>query len=225
MHSSLVCVPPLLVRRGYPQLKRSGFYLDWRTKLKRIVITLLLAVMSMPAFAAQEEKVDICHFDLDYGAWKLISISDNAVESHFNNHDDGLPDGQTLGTTTLLSDDCEPVEPLLTCPCWDTYTESEMVALMNRPFSTTPELTRCSSYYHSPTLRSVSFFAGNEEGTLENSRFLWARFEGVYHCGLVVTDDAEEPDINNNFNSYGDAPLDSCASEGVAIMQRVEWCP
>jgi hypothetical protein len=68
--------------------------------------------MSMPAFAATEDKVDICHFDLDYGVWKLISISDNAVEGHFNNHDDGLPHGETLGTTTLLDDGCEPAVAL-----------------------------------------------------------------------------------------------------------------
>jgi len=68
-------------------------------------------------FAAKKAKVDICHFDMDYGVWKQISISGNAVGKHFNNHDDGLPDGETLGTTTLLDDGCEPV-PLETCPCW-----------------------------------------------------------------------------------------------------------
>jgi len=67
--------------------------------------------MSTPALAAKADNVDICHFDMDYGVWKLISISGNAVDMHFTNHDDGLPDGATLGTVTLLDDGCEPADP------------------------------------------------------------------------------------------------------------------
>ena len=100
--------------------------------MKRILITVLLAVMSMSASAAKKENVGICHFDLDYGVWKLISISGKAVNKHFTNHDDGLPGGETLGTTTLLDDRCEP-QPAdtLECPCWDDLTRLELLNYIN----------------------------------------------------------------------------------------------
>ena len=98
----------------------------------KILLIFTLVLFATTGFAAKKEKVDICHFDLDYGVWKQISISGNAVGKHFNNHDDGLPDGETLGTTTLLDDGCEPVPPpLLACPCWDNFTLPELAAAMN----------------------------------------------------------------------------------------------
>jgi len=102
---------------------------DWKTKMKRIVFAVLLAVISMPAFAAKLPKVDICHFDLDYGVWKLISISENAIEKHFENHDDGLPGEATLGTGAQLDEACA-LKTTLTCPCWNGYAEDELVAAL-----------------------------------------------------------------------------------------------
>jgi len=92
--------------------------------MNQIVITLLLAVISLPALAAQTNVVDICHFDLDYGVWQLISISGNAVEAHFENHDDGLPDSDTLGTGTSLDSNCEVGTA---CPC---FTQENLAALV-----------------------------------------------------------------------------------------------
>jgi hypothetical protein len=83
--------------------------------MKHMIIAAALLLASAPAFAAKQDKADICHFDLDYGVWKLISISGNTVEKHFENHDDGLPGGATLGTETSLDSNCEV---LISCPCW-----------------------------------------------------------------------------------------------------------
>jgi hypothetical protein len=83
--------------------------------------------MSLPAFADPQEKVDICHFDMDYGVWVLISISGNAVDMHFNNHDDGFPGGETVITfcqvdELCIADTCDSsLFPL---------SESELVAAM-----------------------------------------------------------------------------------------------
>jgi len=97
--------------------------------MKRIVITVLLTVMSMPAFAGNEDKVDICHFDLDYGVWKLLGISGNAIEGHFENHDDGLPEDDTLGTGTPLDSTCEVAATA--CPCWTPETLASMDGVQN----------------------------------------------------------------------------------------------
>jgi len=120
--------------------------------MNRIVITLLLAVISLPALAAETDKVDICHFDLDYGVWKLVSISGNAVEAHFENHDDGLPDGEpTLGTGTELDENCEIVTNA--CPC---FTEEEASAIADG------EVTYCS--FH-PTETTWASLAGKDAST------------------------------------------------------------
>ena len=97
--------------------------------MKRIVITMLLAVLSMPAFADVQEKVDICHFDMDFGVWKLISISGNAVEPHFANHDDGLPGGETVGTFVQLDELCI-CDTCISSPLRAPLSESELVAAM-----------------------------------------------------------------------------------------------
>lgn len=81
----------------------------------KIIFTFTFMLFATTGFAAENEKVDICHFDLDYGVWKLINISDNAIEKHLENHDDGLPESETLGTGTPLDENCE-VMPA--CPCW-----------------------------------------------------------------------------------------------------------
>ena len=77
--------------------------------MKRIIIALLLVLMSAPLLAAQEVKVDICHFDYEGGYWALINISGNAVEAHLTNHDDGFPDTTTSSTGTYLDGNCEEV--------------------------------------------------------------------------------------------------------------------
>lgn len=97
--------------------------------MKRIVMTVLLTAMSMSAFAGNEDKVDICHFDLDYGVWKLLSISGNAIEWHFENHDDGLPEDDTLGTGTPLDSTCEVAATA--CPCWTPETLASMDGVQN----------------------------------------------------------------------------------------------
>lgn len=97
--------------------------------MKRIVITVLLMAMSMSAFADNEDKVDICHFDLDYGVWKLLSISGNAIEGHFENHDDGLPEDDTLGTGTPLDSTCEVAATA--CPCWTPELLASMDGVQN----------------------------------------------------------------------------------------------
>lgn len=81
----------------------------------KILLVFTLVLFATTGFAAKKENVDICHFDLDYGVWKLINISGNAIEKHFENHDDGLPESDALGTGTPLDENCE-VMPA--CPCW-----------------------------------------------------------------------------------------------------------
>jgi hypothetical protein len=94
--------------------------------MKTTIIILLTAVMSLPAFAGGKPKVEICHFDQDYGVWKLISISNKAVNQHLTKHDDGLPGGKTLGTETPLDEAC--TLQALTCPCWSGMTVEELAA-------------------------------------------------------------------------------------------------
>ena len=51
------------------------------------------------------KKVDICHYSSDEGRWIKINISEKAISSHFENHDDAMPGGSTSGGTQL-DDDC-----------------------------------------------------------------------------------------------------------------------
>lgn len=83
--------------------------------MKRILFVLLLAAIAMPALGAPVDECSvtgksvICHFDSDYGMWVAISISNNAVGSHFLNHDDGFPTQVTSITGTYLDENCEEV--------------------------------------------------------------------------------------------------------------------
>lgn len=120
--------------------------------MNRLIITTLLAVMSMPAFAAKQDKIDICHFDLDYGVWKLINISGNAVDKHFENHDDGLPDSDTLGTGSLLDSNCE-VAPA--CPC---FTQEDLAALV------VDGQLQCQDYEGSYTTISENYLNRGDDG-------------------------------------------------------------
>ena len=66
---------------------------------------------NVPPGNGPPEKVDICHFQEDEGVWKKITISEKAVSSHMENHDDAMPGGVTSGSGTPLDDDCVTLPP------------------------------------------------------------------------------------------------------------------
>ena len=80
----------------------------------RFLFVLLIAVFSLSMFAASSamaeprEKVDICHYDEEYGYWVHINISGNAAPAHFANHDDAIPGGVTSQSGTALDNSCVP---------------------------------------------------------------------------------------------------------------------
>lgn len=84
----------------------------------RFLAILLVAVFATSLFGASTAmaerlpKIDICHYDEDYGYWVLINVNANSAPAHYENHDDGLPGGATSQTGTELDEDCEPVLPL-----------------------------------------------------------------------------------------------------------------
>ena len=83
----------------------------------RTLAILLVAIFTVSLFGAStamaepREKVLVCHYDADEGYWVLISISGNAVDKHFANHDDALPGGVTSQSGTTLDNNCEPTLP------------------------------------------------------------------------------------------------------------------
>jgi len=82
-------------------------------------------------------KLDICHA-LGNGNFQLINISANAESSH-RAHGDAQPGELIPGSNPSLRLDtaCRPMPaapaPLLACPCWDTYSEQQLVSALNAP--------------------------------------------------------------------------------------------
>lgn len=77
------------------------------TLIKQFIVTTLTALgilISGASFAI--EKTPICHHSEEDGTWKLISIPENAVARHIQNHDDGLPGESSSQTNTALQNDC-----------------------------------------------------------------------------------------------------------------------
>ncbi len=60
---------------------------------------------------AKNWKVDICHWQPDNNAWKLIRVSTASIAGHFSNHDDAFPGGTTAQSGTTLAEDCEIALP------------------------------------------------------------------------------------------------------------------
>ena len=121
--------------------------------MNHLIIALILLLMGVPALAGNKDKVDICHFDLDYGVWKLLSISGNAIEGHFKNHDDGLPEDDTLGTGTPLDSTCEVAATA--CPCWTPETLASMDGVQNGSSLCSGTTTVGSPPYTHPSVELV----------------------------------------------------------------------
>ena len=178
----------------------------------RILLSIVFALFASTVLAAKKDKVDICHFDLDYGVWKQISISGNAVGKHFNNHDDGLPDGQTLGTLTRLDDECEPVPPpTLACPCWDTHTtESLALYFENQPTSNPVCLF---------TLPYSAYVATHNPVEAQMHRiYALGGPDGPPECGF------QRPQGNLSLN-ISQPEAATCMTEMVAVAAQITWCP
>ena len=173
------------------------------------IISIALLAITPPVFASPLEKAEICHFDLDYGVWTLIIVSGNAVNKHFTNHDDGLPGSETLGTATLLDGECAP-NAKLTCPCWDTYFESDLVAALT--FGPDPDVSFClltSNLVDVVSIdidgiRQVHAIVDPEAGSLCSLQFY-----NVVSVGLGLLDVA-----------VGEA----CFAEAAALIPLVYWC-
>jgi hypothetical protein len=84
-------------------------------KLIQLCLIATFTLFAVTGFAAPAEKVDICHFDEEFGVWELINISGNAIPAHFANHDDAFPGGTTAKSGTELDENCAITLP----PCGD----------------------------------------------------------------------------------------------------------
>ena len=183
------------------------------------IIAVGMFMTASPALAAPPVKVEICHFDLDYGVWKLISVSSNAVDQHFTHHDDGLPAGDTLGSSTALDEVCTPV-PLLACPCWNTYTESKLIAALNDTEASGVGVCAVGVNLGLVVARALLWGDGYID-RLIRARDTTGRDLGdqqsscsvlhasAYISGLTIED------------SY--API--CVAETEAVMSQITWCP
>jgi hypothetical protein len=84
-------------------------------KLIQLCLIATFTLFAVTGFAAPAEKVDICHFDEEFGVWELINISGNAIPAHLANHDDAFPEQTTGVTGTYLDENCEAVPDLPDC--------------------------------------------------------------------------------------------------------------
>ncbi|MEN6299092.1 MAG: hypothetical protein ABFD51_04125 [Anaerolineaceae bacterium] len=74
-----------------------------------IILTMLLVLVSASSVSAAAEKTDVCHLDKEMGTFKLISISDNAYETHLA-HGDVNPGDAIPGMLGMAyGADCSPM--------------------------------------------------------------------------------------------------------------------
>ncbi len=85
----------------------------------QFVILMLLMTFAFPLTGfAKPEKVDVCHWDEDQGTFKLINISERAVDAH-------LRQGSVFPGTHRLDDNCNPrTEKSSLCSTLDGYVVS-----------------------------------------------------------------------------------------------------
>ena len=76
-----------------------------------MVVALLVGVFAVPTTAlASGTQVDVCHAN-DEGDYHLITVSEVAVDQHFANHGDGVPEGSVPGMEGFKFDaGCVPIE-------------------------------------------------------------------------------------------------------------------
>lgn len=76
-------------------------------------------------------NITICHYDSSVGSWNPTTVGRILALIYLWFYDDALPGGTTSSTNTELDANCEPVEEdeavQLQCPCWDDYTDVELV--------------------------------------------------------------------------------------------------
>jgi hypothetical protein len=93
------------------------------------------SVLSGPVLAAQGGRANtalVCHLR-GHDRFALLSVSPSAVGAHLG-HGDGLPGGAVPGMAGYVFDNsCAPQRQadLLTCPCWNTFSQNSLAVLVN----------------------------------------------------------------------------------------------
>jgi len=155
--------------------------------------------------AMEETKVGVCHVVGDGGA-HLINISGNAEPAH-RAHGDARP-GELVPNDTSLQFDAEcrqvprPVPvALLACPCWNKYTEANLVSLVTA-VSGNPWCLKSDSF--------VSISADQAVSTL-----VYATSMGL--CALKLNG-------ANVVNYLTPQDANQCLAEAKALVPSISWC-
>jgi len=165
-------------------------------------------------------KVDMCH-KTGNDSYHLINISANAESAH-RNHGDGYPNGQVPGHNGYRFDStCNPVapsappsappsgpapSPTLACSCWNTYTESQLLSLLNAAEEIATGalcLTNASGALLTPDNGVATFVYANK-----SANFCQLRLNGQDSGLLSLT-----PEQANQ-----------CVVEAVSFIPRINWC-
>lgn len=71
-----------------------------------------------------KDRVEICHYDADLGAWTKLSLPEAAAAAHLENHNDARA-GETTPDGTLLDASCVPP---VGCPCFTAASLTDLFA-------------------------------------------------------------------------------------------------
>lgn len=172
--------------------------------LSAVVLTVVVTAAAPPPQKA--EKVNVCHWSEDEGSWNKLSIGAPALAAHLRNHDDAVPGGTTSQTSTQLDDDCQAAAALLTCPCWNTYTQATLAAALNAETVTNsdcrindPGLTKADD------ADDLAPLALAENGTSTD-------------CQLRLTGS------DTGLMQLSQEVANTCVAELASVIPLVEWC-
>lgn len=155
--------------------------------------------------SAAANDVQMCHVTGDGGV-HMISINGNAEPAH-RAHGDARPGEVVPGNDTLVFDaDCQAVQrqapvPLLSCPCWNTYTQASLLSLVTGVVGT-PSCLRSSNYVSLSPDQGVTRLYVTTSG--------W--------CQLKTG-------AQNLFLGLNAAGATACMAEANAVASSISWCP
>lgn len=171
----------------------------------------LRAIKEFHAVASlRPSKVDMCH-GTGNGSFHLINISADAESVH-RAHGDARPGEPVPNNVSFqFNSECHQVAAAtrLACPCWNTYSQQQLVTLLNAE-PVVPGTT--------PSCRVSPFVLATNQATA----LVFASSSSVYGFACTLALPGQDTVLMQGLPV---AQANQCVSEATALVPLITWCP
>jgi hypothetical protein len=145
------------------------------------------------------------------------SHSYDGISDYLPGDIDASGEGKEDSNGDGVDDGCEPLDPLLACPCWDTFTETELVAFMDSFYAPAPlctvRLNEAAAVDGDPvhTVIGANMVATGPDLPVPDVRF--------NRCGAFQRDGSYL-----SLSGLSEAVARICLDEANQVIPQIAWC-